>query len=245
VVAAFTEMGPAWARWVQAAIPDDTVSYARLRVLNALICAQEGLTMTKLADALAVTGRRVTALVDALTEDGLVERYAHPTDGRSTIVEITEAGRAQQRQVWEEHQGRVAVAFGDLSDEDQLRLLDIDSARQRRRSCALSSPPTFWCELTCTWALDSCRVGAAECAPAAEGESCHGRSGDRRGRLPRRCRLSDGLAGDYWLGGGRRALGDGQAEGAHAENNGGADGSPGRFQAPPGCAHAARSAELC
>jgi DNA-binding MarR family transcriptional regulator len=111
LVAAFTEMGPAWMRWVQAAIPDDTVSYARLRVLNALECHPDGLTMTKLAEALEVTGRRVTALVDALTEDGLVERYAHPTDGRGTIVEITEAGRAQQRQVWEEHQGRVAVAF--------------------------------------------------------------------------------------------------------------------------------------
>ena len=56
LVAAFTEMGPAWVRWVQATIPDDTVSYARLRVLNALTCQQEGLTMTKLAQALEVTG---------------------------------------------------------------------------------------------------------------------------------------------------------------------------------------------
>ena len=106
LVAAFSEMGPAWVRWVQATIPDDTVSYARLRVLNALKCQQEGLTMTKLAEALEVTARRVTALVDALADDGLVERYAHPTDGRSTIVEITDAGREQQQQVWEEHQRR-------------------------------------------------------------------------------------------------------------------------------------------
>ena len=59
--------------------------------------------MTKLAEALEVTGRRVTALVDALADDGLVERYAHPTDGRSTIVEITEAGRERPGQVWEQH----------------------------------------------------------------------------------------------------------------------------------------------
>src|SRR6476469_9618280 len=121
LVAAFTEMGPAWMRWVQGAIPDDTVSYARLRVLNALECHPDGLTMTKLAEALEVTGRRVTALVDALTE----------------------AGRAQQRQVWEEHQGRVAVAFGDLSDEDQVRLLDIShklTAAFRRRLAERAAP---------------------------------------------------------------------------------------------------------
>jgi DNA-binding transcriptional ArsR family regulator len=88
-----TEMGPAWVRWVHAAIPDDTVSYARLRMLSVLDCHPGGLTMTKLAEALEVTGRRVTALVDALADDHLVERYAHPTDGRSTLVEITEAGR--------------------------------------------------------------------------------------------------------------------------------------------------------
>ena len=143
LVAAFTDMGPAWTRWVQACIPDDTVSYARLRVLNALECHPEGLTMTRLAAALEVTGRRVTALVDVLAEDGLVERYAHPTDGRSTIVEITEAGRAQQRLVWQQHQGRVAVAFGDLSDKDQERLLEISpqlTAAFRRRLAELATP---------------------------------------------------------------------------------------------------------
>ena len=71
------------------------MSYARLRVLNAFACHPDGLTMTKLAEALEVTGHRGTAVVDALADDGLVERYAHPSDGRSTIVEITEAGVAQ------------------------------------------------------------------------------------------------------------------------------------------------------
>jgi DNA-binding MarR family transcriptional regulator len=144
LVAAFTEMGPAWTRWVQACIPEDTVSYARLRVLNALECHPEGLTMTRLAEALEVTGRRVTVLIDALDEEGMVERYAHPTDGRSTIAVITDAGRAQQRLVWEEHQGKVAVAFGDLSDQDQKRLLDIShklTAAFRRRLAELTNPP--------------------------------------------------------------------------------------------------------
>jgi DNA-binding MarR family transcriptional regulator len=145
LVAAFSEMGPAWARWVQSCVPDDTVSYARLRVLTAL-CATGGMTMTQLADALNVTGRRVTALVDALADEGLVERYAHPTDGRSTIVEITDAGQGQQRLVWHDHQEKVAVAFADLTDKEQDQLLAIShkltaSFRTHRAKLATTTPP--------------------------------------------------------------------------------------------------------
>jgi DNA-binding MarR family transcriptional regulator len=144
LVEAFTEMGPAWIRWAQASVPDDAVSYARLRLLTALESQPDGLTMSGLAAALGVTGRRVTVLVDALAEDGLVARYAHPTDGRSTIIEITEAGLAQQRLVWQQHQDMVAVAFGDLADEDQVRLLGIShklTAAFRRRLAERAAPP--------------------------------------------------------------------------------------------------------
>lgn len=151
LVEAFTEMGPAWARWVQASVPDDSVSYARLRVLTALEChGTEGLTMSQLAKALEVTGRRVTALVDALNDEGLVERYAHPTDGRSTIVAITEAGLERQGLVWQEQQHRVAVAFGDLSVEEQKQLLGIShklTSAFRTRLAELAAPPQADCAM--------------------------------------------------------------------------------------------------
>jgi DNA-binding MarR family transcriptional regulator len=124
LVAAFTEMGPAWGRWVQACLPDDTASYARLRVLTALECDGDR-TMKQLAESLEVTPRRITALIDALEEQHLVERYAHPTDGRSTLVAITEAGLEAQRLGWQQHQDKVAVAFADLPSDDQERLLAI------------------------------------------------------------------------------------------------------------------------
>lgn len=165
LVAAFTEMGPAWGRWVQACVPNDTVSYARLRVLTAL-SSTGGLTMTQLAEALNVTGRRVTALVDALVDDGLVERYAHPTDGRSTIVEITDAGLGQQRLVWQQHQGKVAVAFSDLSDDDQERLLNIshqltNAFRKRRAELATPSNPVCEIDPEATVIRNNRRVRAA------------------------------------------------------------------------------------
>src|SRR5882757_379829 len=124
LVEAFTELGPAWGRWVNACLPDETVSYARLRVLTVLECAKR-LTMKQLAAALDVTPRRITALVDALEADGMVERYANPSDGRSTVIEITEPGLEHQHEGWKHYQGQVATVFDDMSEEDQDRLLAV------------------------------------------------------------------------------------------------------------------------
>jgi DNA-binding MarR family transcriptional regulator len=124
LVAAFTELGPAWSRWVQTCTPSAAVSYIRMRLLHAL--ESEGpRTMSELANALAVTPRRVTALVDALEADGLVERRPHPTDGRSTVVSLTRSGRKQQQVLWAERQREISEAFLALSAEQQRQLLAI------------------------------------------------------------------------------------------------------------------------
>ena len=96
LVEAFTDLGPAWVRWVAACLPMDSVSYARLRLLTALTCI-DNQTIRELADSSAVTPRRVTALVDALEEDGLVERHPHPKDGRSTWSPSPRMGLSTRR----------------------------------------------------------------------------------------------------------------------------------------------------
>jgi DNA-binding MarR family transcriptional regulator len=124
LVAAFTELGPAWGNWLGACLPSEAVSYIRLRLLRALECHGDQ-TMTQLAHALNITQRRVTALVDALEADGFVARRAHPTDGRSTVVSLTKSGRAQQDVNWQQQQTEIGRAFGDLSAEHQKQLLEI------------------------------------------------------------------------------------------------------------------------
>src|ERR1700742_4325910 len=105
LVEAFTELGPAWGRWLNVNMPAPGVSYIRLRLLHALEChADHAMTMTELAKALDVTQRRITSLVDALEADGLVERRRHPTDGRSTFATLTKKGLAQQKATWEQRQ---------------------------------------------------------------------------------------------------------------------------------------------
>jgi DNA-binding MarR family transcriptional regulator len=148
LVEAFTELGPAWVRWVNACLPGDAVSYARMRLLAALQCDGES-TMGGLATALGVTPRRITVLVEALEADGLVERHAHPTDGRSTVVTITESGLRQQELGWRRHQGEVGLAFGDLSEDQQVQLLTISRAltdAMLGRLAERSSPHLDGCE---------------------------------------------------------------------------------------------------
>jgi DNA-binding MarR family transcriptional regulator len=126
LVEAFTELGPAWGRWLNVNMPAPGVSYIRLRLLHALEChADRAMTMSELAKALDVTQRRVTSLVDALEADGLVERRPHPTDGRSTIATLTKKGLAQQKANWQERQTEIGRAFGDLSPIQQKQLLEI------------------------------------------------------------------------------------------------------------------------
>jgi DNA-binding MarR family transcriptional regulator len=101
--------------------PADLHSYADLTTakseglrLSRAEEADEDRTMKQLAEALEVTPRRITVLVDALEEHGLAERYPHPTGGRSTVVAITDAGLKAQRLGCQQHQDKVAVAFADL-----------------------------------------------------------------------------------------------------------------------------------
>jgi DNA-binding MarR family transcriptional regulator len=116
------------------------VSFARIRLLQALETAGEA-TMSELAVALEVTQRRITALVDALEEDGLVERRPNPADKRSTLIAITPAGSRRQDVDWKRHQSDVALAFAELPAAQQRQLLEITPALteiMRRRACERS-----------------------------------------------------------------------------------------------------------
>src|ERR1700721_4890236 len=101
--AAFTDLGPAWGRWVTACTPSASVSYIRLRLPRAR--EQHGdQTMTSLADSLNVTQRRITALVAALVSDGLVSRAPNPADARSTVISLTEPGSVHLKTYWPQFQ---------------------------------------------------------------------------------------------------------------------------------------------
>ena len=109
-----------------------------MRLLGVLHCKGPQI-MCDLGDDLGVTARQVTNLVDALEEKGLVQRAAHPSDRRATVIEITPEGAELAGQMWRPFQENVAGLFRELPEADQhqlLRLLEtlLDALRRRGQS---------------------------------------------------------------------------------------------------------------
>lgn len=94
-------------------------------------------TQRALADALDVTPRNVTGLVDGLVASGHVTREAHPTDRRATLVALTPDGTAALEAMAEGHQELAATLFETMS-APQLRAFrdGLEHVTQRLREAA-------------------------------------------------------------------------------------------------------------
>lgn len=139
LVDAFAGFGPSYMKWVKSRLRDRGLTYARMRLLGALHCGGPKI-MSSISDDLGVTRRNVTALVDALEEEGLVRRQPHPTDRRATVIELTREGARRTDAMYDEHREAVSELFSELSEEDQrelARILDLlrDALRREGASC--------------------------------------------------------------------------------------------------------------
>jgi len=106
--------------WLRREVPP-TVSSSTVTALDRL--AVEGpLRVTELAAREAMTQPGVTLLVNRMTAAGYARRVPDPTDGRATLVDITDGGRAL---LAERNAARARVLHRRLAqlDEDDRRLL--------------------------------------------------------------------------------------------------------------------------
>jgi DNA-binding MarR family transcriptional regulator len=69
-----------------------------------------------LADALGVSARNVTGLVDGLEETGYVTREPHPDDRRAALVTLTEDGTEVMTQMQKGQEEFARLLFADLTD---------------------------------------------------------------------------------------------------------------------------------
>lgn len=67
-----------------------------------------------LADALGVSPRNITSLVDGLEKTGFVTRQPHPTDRRATLVALTELGTQTVTELRRDYAELAELLFGKL-----------------------------------------------------------------------------------------------------------------------------------
>lgn len=96
------------------------LSFARYEMLRLLTFTREGaMPMASAGARLQVHPTSVTNTVDRLEADGLVVRTAHPSDGRATLLRVTDAGREiaeQATTLLNDYFARPGLAQSDVTD---------------------------------------------------------------------------------------------------------------------------------
>lgn len=112
------------------------LSYVQFEILARLADAEQGLTMTELADGVVYSRSGLTHQAGLLEKQGLITRAPSPVDQRATVVDITDEGRARVEHVLPGHVQVVRdLLFESLSARDVSTLGDMMSrARDHMRS---------------------------------------------------------------------------------------------------------------
>src|SRR6185295_17067590 len=78
----------------------------------------QGLKMNALSELLMVTGGNVTAIVDQLEKEGLVERLDEPADRRAFRIRLTRAGERTFGEMARAHEGWVVEMLSGLTRKE-------------------------------------------------------------------------------------------------------------------------------
>ncbi|TVT48366.1 MarR family transcriptional regulator [Amycolatopsis rhizosphaerae] len=110
---------------VDTALKPHGLTFARYEALVLLSFSRRAsLPMRVMGERLQLHPTSVTNIVDRLERDGLVKRVPHPTDRRTTLVEITEEGRARHA---EATKAVTTIDFGlvGLTPNQTVQLIDL------------------------------------------------------------------------------------------------------------------------
>lgn len=117
-IAAFTHAIGLLVRRVRAAAGREGLSLSESSVLGRL--EREGpATIAELARAESVKPQSMGVTVAALEEQGLIERKAHPTDGRQQLLSLTTKGKEVRGNIRSAKQNWLAGMIAELPREDR------------------------------------------------------------------------------------------------------------------------------
>jgi DNA-binding MarR family transcriptional regulator len=99
------------------------------------IVHRDSITQRELADALKVTPRNITTLIDGLEKTGFVKRHDHPTDRRAVCLQLTPAGEKIANRLKSETQDFARALFEGFTPsklEEFIETLDLIASRLER-----------------------------------------------------------------------------------------------------------------
>jgi DNA-binding MarR family transcriptional regulator len=81
--------------------------------------------MKKLSEIINRDKSTITALVNKLINSGYIQRRTHESDSRSSIISLTEKGRAMQKKFREVSEALRKKAYKGLTDEEMETLMHL------------------------------------------------------------------------------------------------------------------------
>ena len=112
-----------WTRSLDKVIQQRTgQTRVRWEMLFSIAFAEGPTTASAIAQRMGVQWPALVRILDALEEDGLIERRENPTDGRSRLITLTAEGEATIREVRETVDPARTELLDALSD-DELKVL--------------------------------------------------------------------------------------------------------------------------
>ena len=101
-------------------------SLARFDVLSQLYRFGNAWTAVgELARHIIAPGNNITALLDRMVSEDLIERRASPSDRRSHQVRMTDSGRKLFLDMTRDHSAWVDAAMGDMTEDDKETLIEL------------------------------------------------------------------------------------------------------------------------
>lgn len=116
---------------VETALRPYDLSFSRYELLRLLAFSRSGaLPITTASDRLQVHVTSVTHAIRRLEGAGLVRRLPHPTDGRTTLVEITDLGRSTVEDATVTLNEKVFARIGMSEAESRALVASIETLRR-------------------------------------------------------------------------------------------------------------------
>ena len=117
-------MARLFAKGLQQSVKPLGLAPAQFMTLLAL-WEQDGLTQRELVERLDVEQATMANTLTRMERDGLIERRAHPGDGRSQSVHLTRKARALREPATSAARSVNAAALGSLSESERQAFLDL------------------------------------------------------------------------------------------------------------------------